>query len=102
MPCYRVVDRFRACFRRLMSSVFLGMPHASVATEDGDRTAAFLDARLRSLLSVAPGAVLCLFDVLVGDVEVLGHLINRRGVDFLSLFDQLVTRRLIALNEFVE
>src|SRR3954469_8952643 len=57
---------------------------------------------LRSLLSVALAAVLSLLDVLVGDVEILGHLVNRCRVDFLSLFDQLVTRRLIALNEFVE
>src|SRR3954451_9706969 len=57
---------------------------------------------LRSPLSVALAAVLSLLDVLVGDVEILGHLVNRCRVDFLSLFDQLVTRRLIALNEFVE
>src|SRR3954469_19389174 len=58
--------------------------------------------RLRSLLSVALAAVLSLLDVLVGDVEVLGHLVNRCGIDFLGLLDQLFAPRLITLNELIK
>ena len=53
---------------------------------------------MRSFLSAAPITMSALVNVPVGDIGILGHLVDRRGISFLDLSDQPIARSLIALG----